>query len=667
MSCPVIVYVPPTFDTSMATDVQRKVATETEKITRDTHFLRRSISSLESELTAFAFDDGITFDLQGGPPVPPRINPITVRPGTPSDVIAPEAGALNTPVAPGVKVAGFTESSISAPVVPDDLGAFARPTPPSGTSMVAPPTVPDFSGVTPPEVTLPDNPPGPPLASLPAAPTLGFAFDNLLNLAGYNSVDVPDVPQMNAQFLLSSALDDYGWLVYPETSQFLDQWLNDAASYFTAVKNQVDVASQVADIYDRASSVWARAGVSNASGNAQLVTNATNRYGQYLNTLERNFDLRTNVAAKSAALEKIAIAVTVRSAVELTDLEHRVALIHQRLDARTAELELFTEQRRAETAKARAGMEAEKARYIAQGIQAEVFEQKVRTSAAIVAANRAAASGAMSAGEAAAALVEIDEAAVGAARAKIEAAQARVQALKAKEVTAELAAAVFKGEVQGWRATLYMAAAGVTASKAELAVVSAKNQALSQQVAAINSDNFAKVAAAQLSVAKAQAAGAHIKTAALTAVAEIQKNTTSNKIELIGARMDYLKDAAKAAAPTAKNEAIATVNDAIARSNQAVSSITSDANSGIRQAAQSQATASTAAADIAFRYNSELAKAFAAINAGKLSGYRISTAKRLSGDMAVRFTMGARSDRSYSGSTTQSDDCETTTTHEESV
>jgi hypothetical protein len=667
MSCPTYNFTPPNFDTGLASSLQGTIASAISTLAQERTTILTNVNTLERELESFKFESEFKFDAPEGPPGPPSITPITVVPATPTNVVAPAAGALNTPNAPRVEIDGFAESSLSTPNTPADLGAFSRPSAPSGGSAIAAPAVPDFSGAVPPTIALPGGAPDGLNATLPSMPMLAFEFDNLLNIAGYSSPTVPDIPQMNAQFLLSDALDEYGWLVYPETSQFLNQWLDDAASYFTRLKNRSDVTAQVASIYGQASSLWERAGVASSSGNAEFVTKATHRYGQYLDALEQNFDLRTNVAAKGAALEKIAIAVTVRAAVEMTGLEHRIARINQKLDARTAELELFVEQRRAETARARAGMEAEKAGYIARGIQAEVFEQKVRTSASIVSANRAAASGAMSAAEAAGALVEIDEAAVGAARARIEAAQAQVQALKSKEITAELDAAVFKGEVQRWRATLSAAAADVTANKAELAVVSAKNQALSQQVAAINSANFTKVAAAQLSVAKAQASGAQIKTDALTVAAEIQRNTSDNKREMVDARINYLNTAANAAAPTAKNEATAAVNEAIARSNQAVSSITGDANTGIRQAAQNQATASTSMTDVAFRYNSELAKAFAAVNAGKLSGYRISTSKRMTGDRAVRFTMAARKDKSYSGSVTQSDECETVTTHEESV
>ena len=420
-------------------------------------------------------------------------------------------------------------------------------------------------------------------------------------------------------------------------------------------------------MFQKASSIWSRAGVSDDKGASEYVAKAHSRYAEYLTVLESNFDLRTNIAAKAAALEKISAAVSVVAAYEMVKLDHKIALIEQKLDVAIAGIEKFVETRRAETAAAKAKLETVKAGYIAQGIQAEVFEQKVKTTGSVVAANRAAASGASSAAEAAGALVEVDEASVAAARAKVEAAQAEVQALKGKEVEAELKAAVYKGEVQKWRATLSAASAEVTANKAELGAVSAQNQALAQQVMALNSEGFTKVAAAQLSVAKAQATGANIKTSAMSAAADIQMNTAENQISLVDARIDYLEASTSASVPMAKNEAIAVVNDAIARSNQAVSTITGDANSGVRQAAQNQATSSTAATDIAFRYNAELAKAFAALNAGKLAGYRISTSQRMTGEMGVRFNMSARKDKSYSGSLSQSDDCETITTHEESV
>lgn len=668
MSCPTTGYVSPSFDTSLASDIAGKVAASTATISANIGKVTGAISGLEDELRAFTFDSGFSFDTAGTAPVAPSIGRFEVTPGMPTAVTSPSSGVLVKPDAPSIEVQGFAESALSAPPTPGALGEFSKPAAPGGGITIKAPSTPDLSGAQAPGFTMPGGAPGALGATLPGMPDLRFDFGALLDIVGYNPPDIPDIPEMKAEFLLTDALDDYAWIIFPAVSAFNATWLDSAHTFFSATKNAGAVAGRVGALFEAAGSIWARAKVAALDSSVgTYVGNARNRYTDYLGVLEANFDLRTNVAAKSAALEKIATAMTVEAAVKALELEHTIALLGQKLDVAVSGMDRFVEVRRAETARLRAELEAMKARYIAQGIQAEVFEQKVKTSGAIVAANRAAASGAATAAEAAGALIEVDEATVGAVRAKIDAAQAEVQALKAKEIKAELNAAVFKGEVQKWRATLAAASAEVSAGKAALGVVSAQNQALSQQVAAINSSGFARVAAAQLSVAKAQAAGAHIKTQAMTAAAEIQKDTTANQISLVEARIGYLGAATAASAPMARNEAVASINEAIARSNQAVATTTGDANTGVRQAAQSQATASTAATDIAFRYNSELAKAFAALNAGKLAGYRISTSKRMTGDMGVRFNMSARKDKSYSGAVSQADDCETITTHEQSV
>lgn len=667
MSCPVTSYVPPTFDSSLASEIAGKVSASTKTISENVGEVTGAISGLESELEKFQFDTGFAFDTPGNAPQPPSIDSFDVMPATPIAVGAPTAGTLTKPGAPSVTVGDFTESSLTSPTAPSALATFSKPGAPSGFGSINVPSLPGFNGGNAPGFIAPGDVPAAIGTAPPDIPALNFEFGSLLNIVGYNAPAVPDLPDFQTDFLVSEALKEYGWMILGSVETFNNQWLTDASGFFLKMKNASAVGSRLDEVFQKASSIWSRAGVSDDKGASEYVAKAHSRYAEYLTVLESNFDLRTNIAAKAAALEKISAAVSVVAAYEMVKLDHKIALIEQKLDVAVAGIEKFVETRRAETAAAKAKLETVKAGYIAQGIQAEVFEQKVKTTGSVVAANRAAASGASSAAEAAGALVEVDEASVAAARAKVEAAQAEVQALKGKEVEAELKAAVYKGEVQKWRATLSAASAEVTANKAELGAVSAQNQALAQQVMAINSEGFTKVAAAQLSVAKAQATGANIKTSAMSAAADIQMNTAENQISLVDARIDYLEASTSASVPMAKNEAIAVVNDAIARSNQAVSTITGDANSGVRQAAQNQATSSTAATDIAFRYNAELAKAFAALNAGKLAGYRISTSQRMTGEMGVRFNMSARKDESYFGSLSQSDDCETITTHEESV
>ena len=636
MSCPTTGYVSPDFDTSLASDIAGKVTSSTAKIASNVGKVDSAISGLEDELKAFKFDTGFAFDTAGTPPTPPSIDPVDIVPATPTVVTAQAAGGLNTPEAPSVSVDGLTESTISAPAAPAGLETFSKPTAPSGASSITVPSTPEFDGSDAPEFSPPDGSPSNMPAVPPEAPELNFEFGEVMEIVGYTPPTIPELPEFEGNFLVSEALSEYGWMILGTVEGFNNRWLNGAATFFGAMKNASAVSSRIEQVLRSAGSIWSRAGVAaDNSATDVYVGNARSRYTDYLTVLESNFDLRTNVAAKAAALEKISAAVTVKAAYEMVKMDHKIALIEQKLDVAVADIDKLVETRRAQTAAAKAHLETVEAGYIAQGIQAEVFEQKVKTSAAIVSANRAIASGLSSTAEAAGALVEVDEASVAAAKAKVDAAQAAVQALKGKELKAELDATVFKGEVQKWRATLAAASAEVTASKAELGVVSARNQALAQQVMAINSEGFKKVAAAQLSVAKAQATGANIKTDAMTVAAELKAAATENQISLAEARIEYLNTASAAAAPLAKNEAIAVVNDAIARSNQAISGIAGDANAGVRQAAQGQATAGTAATDIAYRYNNELAKAFAALNAGKLAGYRISTSQRMTGEMGV--------------------------------
>ena len=676
---------PPSLDPALAKQISGAVATNVREITGNVGAITDAIAALEAELGNFEFDSGFKFSSAGRAPSAPTLASIDVVPGTPTDVIMPSVGRLATPVAPDITVDGFHGSALTAPPDAAQLGVFARPAAPAGDYVADLPTTPVASTSSIPEIDMPDVP-GQGDLTVPSMPGIEIDLHNILTLAGYTVPTIPNAPDVATDLILAGDIGSYAWLVSPAMESFCTKWLNNASGFFDKIYDSGTVVEKtITPLLTSASELWSRLGISSnteeapggAAGSAptddEWLTasgfglEASKFFKKYAYALDQEFVIRTDLTAKAAALEKIAIGASVRAAVELVYLDHEIATIGQRLDMMLKESEKVSGLRRAEIAALRAKIATTKAEYVAQGIEAGVFEQKVKTLGSVVSANRAAAAAAMGAAEANEAMVQVDEAMVSAARAQIDAAQAKVQALKSAEIQAELQAAEFKGKVQKWRARLGQAAAEVSASKAALSVVSAQNQALSQQVMAANSGGFAKVADAQMSVAQAQVRSAKIKTGAMARSTKLQQEGTANQVSMVDARKTYLGHATTASTSIAMNEALATINEAATRNNQAVATVAGEANSGVRQAAQSQATAGTAMTDVAFRYNSELAKAFAALNSGKLAGYRISTSKRLSGEMSVRYVKSGRYEEDYPSSREVSTNYDTITTHEESA